>query len=66
MAICRGDLVTVVLADEYGKPRPALIIQSDLFREHSSVTVLPVTSFLRSAEVCLGNPGEAERDSGRS
>ena len=48
MAICRGDLVTVMLTGEYGKPRPALLIQSDLFREHSSVTVLPITSFLRS------------------
>jgi mRNA interferase MazF len=51
MAISRGDLVTVVLPGDYGKPRPALVIQSDLFREHSSITVLPVTSFLRSAEI---------------
>lgn len=43
----RGDLVTVVLQGAYGKPRPALIIQSDLFAEHPSVTVLPVTSELR-------------------
>ncbi|MDP1615384.1 MAG: type II toxin-antitoxin system PemK/MazF family toxin, partial [Methylococcales bacterium] len=32
----------------YGKPRPALIIQSDLFAEHPSVTILPVTSELRN------------------
>jgi mRNA interferase MazF len=43
----RGDLVTVVAAGDYGKPRPALVIQSDLFSEHPSVTVLPVTSELR-------------------
>ncbi len=40
----RGDLVTIALPGDYGKPRPALIIQSDLFGEHPSVTILPVTS----------------------
>ena len=43
----RGDLVTLALPGAYGKPRPALIIQSDLFDAHPSVTVLPVTSDLR-------------------
>lgn len=45
----RGDLVTIALQGDYGKPRPALIIQSDLFNEHPSVTILPVTSELRGA-----------------
>jgi mRNA interferase MazF len=44
----RGDLVTVALSGAYGKPRPALVIQSDLFDEHPSVTILPVTSELRA------------------
>lgn len=43
----RGDFVTVVLQGAYGKPRPALVIQSDLFDLHPSVTILPVTSELR-------------------
>jgi len=43
----RGDLVTIVLQGAYGKPRPALIIQSDLFSEHPSVTIIPITSELR-------------------
>jgi len=43
----RGDLVTVALSGDYGKPRPALIIQSNLFDKHPSVTVLPITSELR-------------------
>jgi mRNA interferase MazF len=43
----RGDLVTIALPGSYGKPRPALIIQSDLFDEHPSMTILPVTSELR-------------------
>jgi mRNA interferase MazF len=38
----RGDLVTIALKDAYGKPRTALIIQSDLFAEHPSVTILPI------------------------
>ena len=45
----RGDLVTVALQGSYGKPRPALVIQSDFFDEHPSVTILPVTSELRKA-----------------
>ena len=45
----RGDIVTIALQGDYGKPRPALVIQSDLFAEHPSVTVLPVTSELRDA-----------------
>ena len=45
----RGDLATIALQGEYGKPRPALVIQSDLFSEHPSVTILPVTSDLRKA-----------------
>jgi mRNA interferase MazF len=40
----RGDLVTVALQGDLGKPRPALVIQSDLFDAHPSVTILPVTS----------------------
>lgn len=39
-----GDLLSLALQGDLGKPRPALVIQSDLFDEHPSVTVLPVTS----------------------
>ena len=46
----RGDLVVVALPGDYGKPRPALIVQADLFNEtHASVTVVPVTSTLVDA-----------------
>jgi len=46
----RGDLVTVALPGEFGKPRPALVVQSDLFNEtHPTVTVMPLTSELRNA-----------------
>jgi mRNA interferase MazF len=47
MEMKRGDLITVSLSGDYGKPRPALVIQSDLFDEHPSITILPITSELR-------------------
>jgi len=50
MDMKRGDLVSVVLAGAYGKPRPALVIQSDLFQKHPSITILPITSQLRPIE----------------
>ena len=45
----RGDVVTIALQGDYGKPRPAVVIQSDLFDAHPSVTILPLTSELREA-----------------
>ena len=42
--MARGDVVTVALPGDYGKPRPALIIQAAGFTEHPTVTVLPITS----------------------
>ena len=45
----RGDLVTIALQGDFGKPRPALVVQADVFAEHPSVTVLPVTSALVAA-----------------
>ncbi len=45
----RGDLVTVAMQGDFGKPRPALVIQADQFSEHATVTVLPLTSVLVDA-----------------
>ncbi|MES2831403.1 MAG: type II toxin-antitoxin system PemK/MazF family toxin [Pseudomonadota bacterium] len=42
----RGDLVAIAMQGDFGKPRPALVIQADQFGEHATVTVLPVTSTL--------------------
>ncbi len=47
----RGDLVTVAAPGDYGKPRPALVIQSELFDEMPSVTLCLVTSTLRNAPI---------------
>ena len=31
----RGDLVTIALQGDFGKPRPALVIQADLYQDHA-------------------------------
>jgi mRNA interferase MazF len=43
----RGQFVTVVAPGDYGKPRPALIVQSDLFDGLPSVVICPLTSLIR-------------------
>jgi mRNA interferase MazF len=46
----RGDLVTVAAAGDYGKPRPAVIVQTDAFpNTHASVVVCQLTSELSDA-----------------
>jgi mRNA interferase MazF len=49
MEISRGDLISVALSGDYGKPRPALVVQDDAFDGLPSVTVLPLTSDLRNS-----------------
>jgi mRNA interferase MazF len=43
----RGQFVTVAAQGDYGKPRPALVVQSDLFDELPSVVICPLTTTLR-------------------
>jgi mRNA interferase MazF len=45
----RGDVVVVSLPGDHGKPRPALVVQSNQFPDHPSVTVLPITGRLVDA-----------------
>ncbi|WP_238985023.1 type II toxin-antitoxin system PemK/MazF family toxin [Candidatus Glomeribacter gigasporarum] len=49
----RGDVVTIAGGKgDYGsKPRPAIIIQSDIFNELKSISVLPLTSHIEDAPV---------------
>ena len=49
MDVKRGDVVLLVLKGDYGKPRPALGVQSDRFDALASLTVLPITSTLHDA-----------------
>lgn len=43
----RADLITVAPAGDYGKPRPAVVIQSDWLAGTDSVLVCLLTSTLR-------------------
>lgn len=46
----RGDTVLCIIAGDYGKPRPAIVVQSDIFNPtHSSVVVCPLTTFATDA-----------------
>ena len=45
----RGDFVTIALSGDFGKPRPALIVQADQFTGTATVTVLLVSSTLVEA-----------------
>ena len=47
----RGDIVTVAMPGDYGKPRPAVVIQSDWLTETDSVLVCLLTSTLREAPI---------------
>lgn len=48
MGLSRGDLVIVSAPGSYAKPRPSLVIQSDTFDGNGSLTVLLMTSHLKS------------------
>jgi mRNA interferase MazF len=56
----QGDIIAVSLPGDYGKPRPAVVVQSDAFEHLNSVTVLPLTSHVLSLERCrvVVNPTE--------
>jgi mRNA interferase MazF len=45
----RGSLVTVAIPGDFGKPRPALIIQADQFEDVGTVTVLLVSGTMVDA-----------------
>ena len=41
----RGDVLLCALPGDYAKPRPAVVVQSDLFNEtHASIVVCPISS----------------------
>ena len=46
----RGDVAVVAAAGDYGKPRPAVIVQTDAFaKDHASVVICQLTSELVEA-----------------
>lgn len=46
--IRRGQFVTVAMTGDYGKPRPGLVVQSDLFIGLPSVVICPLTTTIRT------------------
>jgi mRNA interferase MazF len=46
LGLRRGDIVTVAPPGEFGKPRPALILQADLALPAATITYLPITTDL--------------------
>jgi len=50
LEVNRGDIVVSSSPGDFGKPRPALVVQSDLFNPtHASVVICPITSHLLDA-----------------
>jgi mRNA interferase MazF len=50
MEITRSDIIVAVLPGDYGKGRPALVVQANAFNAtHASVVVCPITSHLIDA-----------------
>jgi mRNA interferase MazF len=45
MEVTRGSIVVVAARGAHtGKPRPAVVVQNDLFNAHGSVTLCPITA----------------------
>ena len=52
MGLKRGNVITVARPGEFGKPRPAVVVQSNLAETSMTVTFLPITSDLvRAPEI---------------
>jgi mRNA interferase MazF len=45
----RGDVVVAVAPGEFGKPRPHVVVQTNQFSDHPTITVLQVTSAITAA-----------------
>jgi mRNA interferase MazF len=45
----RGSIITVALQGDFGKARPALVVQSEFFSEHPTVTILLISSAIVDA-----------------
>jgi len=59
----RGDLVTIAIQGDFGKPRPALVIQSDVVRDiHETVTVALLSSRIVQAPIFRLNIAPDDRN----
>ncbi|MSO97406.1 MAG: type II toxin-antitoxin system PemK/MazF family toxin [Rhodospirillaceae bacterium] len=51
MDLKRGQIVIVVASGDFGKPRPAVIVQSDILnKDHETISVCLLTSDLRGEQ----------------
>ncbi len=59
----RGHLISIAMQGNFGKPRPALIIQSDMFNKtHATITVALITSDLIDAPIFRVNIDPTEEN----
>jgi mRNA interferase MazF len=56
----RGDIVTAALPGDYGKPRPAVVIQSNRLVDVDSVLLCPITTARRDAPLFRLDVGSTE------
>ncbi|HME21738.1 MAG TPA: type II toxin-antitoxin system PemK/MazF family toxin [Acetobacteraceae bacterium] len=61
----RGDIVTVALQGDYGKPRPAVVIESDMIPPSDSILVCPISSTLHESGPFRRQMIEASATTGR-
>lgn len=59
----RGDLITVALRGDLGKPRPAIILQSNTYDTTATVLICPLTTF-ESDSAFYRVPIDAHRGTG--
>ena len=63
----RGDIWTVAGGPDYaGKPRPALVIQDDVFGATGSITIVPFTTHLLDAPLMRLSVSLTERNGPRA
>jgi mRNA interferase MazF len=60
----RGDIVTVAVQGDYGKPRPAVVIESDRLSPTDSVLVCLITSTLHEDAPFRRHPIETSPTTG--
>ena len=60
----RGDILTVALQGDYSKPRPAVVVESDLISPSDSVLICPISSTLYESGPFRRQPVEASSTTG--
>ena len=64
MGLKRGEVVVVIASGDYGKPRPALVLQSDAFPDTASVVVALLTTDLHPKAPLFRKPIKPSEENG--